>query len=115
MSSSTWLRNTTAPGDTATFFPSSKAERSTCAGIPLLCRMSRSAFRAPCATLRPPVSNAALTAAGLPSSAFVGASADAMIAARKRARSFEVTSRLDRTMNESNALPHARYACMQRR
>ena len=69
------LRYTTLPGVQARLRPTSNGEVSTCRGRPLLCSMSSRKLRHPSTTLRPPVSSARLSTAGLVAGKFVGANA----------------------------------------
>ena len=87
MTSASSSRSTTAPGVTARSVPTSNALRSVWDGIPPFLRTSRHQWRAPRATLRPPVSNARLSAAGLLARKLVGAAALITMFATNRARS----------------------------
>src|ERR1700722_5202767 len=75
MTSASSSRSTTAPGVTARSVPTWNAPRSVWDGMPPLERTSRHHWRAPRATLSPPVSNARLSAAGVLGRKVVGAGA----------------------------------------
>ena len=72
MSSPTSSRCTTAPGDSARSSPTSNASRSTIEGMPPLLRTSPRSCATPRTRLKPPVSNARLSAAGLPAACWSG-------------------------------------------
>ncbi|AID82359.1 hypothetical protein P797_02205 [Pseudomonas aeruginosa VRFPA04] len=65
ISSSTSLRNTTAPCVVARLRPISKAVLFTWLGMPPLCTRSSSRWRTPLSRLIPPVLNSSFTASGL--------------------------------------------------
>ena len=113
MSSRISLLNTTAPADTATFLPSRKAVLSTWAGMALLPTISsRTCFR-PSIMLDPFVSMAFFSAPGLPRRVLLGARPSVSSARTKRARSFDMRSRSNLSMNSTSPLRQARWACSQ--
>jgi hypothetical protein len=108
MSSNTGQRSTTAPGVTAMSSPIVNADVSTIEGIRGGVRMSRAKLPAPRTKLRPPVSSAALSTAGLVMGALDGASASSTFSAAKRTwRSLRQSSPASQ-ISPSTAWPAAR-------
>jgi hypothetical protein len=86
-SSNESVRSTTEPGETPRVSPTWKAERSTMLGTRGGDARSDARLRAPRTKLRPPVSTAVLSACGLASGRFDGASASMRFSAMKPTRS----------------------------
>ena len=108
MSSKTGLRRTTAPGVTAMSSPIVNADVSTIDGMRGGLRMSRAKLPAPRTKLRPPVSSAALSTAGLVIGALEGASASSTFSAAKRIWRSLRQSRPASSISPSSARPVAR-------
>ena len=107
-SSNTGVRSTTAPGVTAMSSPTVNADVSTIDGMRGGLAMSRAKFAAPRAKLRPPVSSAAFSTAGLVSGALEGASASSTFSTAKRTwRSLRQSSPAS-SISPSTAWPAAR-------
>ena len=92
ISSNTGVRSTTDPGVTARSTPTSNASGSTIDGTRGGTAMSDRKFRRPATALPPPVSSAALTAAGFSSGLLLGASASIRLVSTKLTRSLSASS-----------------------
>ena len=109
ISSNTGVRSTTAPGrdrDVLADREGRRVDHRRDARRPATCRARSCA--APRTKLRPPVSSAALSAAGLVSGALVGASASSTFSAAKRTRRSLRQSRPASSISPSTVLPAAR-------
>jgi hypothetical protein len=93
ISSNTGVRRTTEPGVTARSTPTSNASGSTMVGTRGGTAMSERKCRRPATALPPPVSSAALTAAGFSSGLLLGASASIRLVSVKPTRSESRSSR----------------------
>ncbi|MNT15498.1 hypothetical protein D3C72_1505550 [compost metagenome] len=107
ISSSTSLRNTTAPSVTPRLLPTSNAPMLTWLGMPPLCTMSLARCERPSSRLLPPVSKKRLTAAGL-AAVLVGAKASVIRLITKCPRATSLGPRLLSSIHSWSSLRHAR-------
>ena len=101
ISSSTSVRNTTAPGVTAMLRPTSNADRSTISGIRGGAAMSRRKVSPPRTRFSPPLSTAAFAEDGFTSGTLLGAAASTRFSTSRRTR---VSSRQSRCASATSCL-----------